>query len=73
MKKIIGIVGVVLFAVAMFLNTNNSKTSNESLSLASLVSLNTASASCEIWSWPQQCNSFDRCSSFGSNGACNIR
>ena len=73
MKKVVGIIVVVAVAVAMFVNTNTAKDTNTDLSLANLVSLNTASADCEIWSWPQQCNAFNRCSSFGSGGGCDAR
>lgn len=73
MKKAIGILSVAVFSAVMFLNTDVTNGSNSDLNLASLGSLNTASASCEMWSWPQSCNSFDRCSSFGSGGGCNIR
>ncbi|WP_147677884.1 hypothetical protein [Algibacter pacificus] len=42
MKKIIGVLGIALIAIAMFLNTNTINNSN--LDLANLISLNTANA-----------------------------
>ena len=41
MKKIIGIIGITVFSMAMFLNTNNN--SND-VNLANLIALNTANA-----------------------------
>ncbi len=42
MKKIIGIIGTAVIAMAMFFNSNNAN--NENLDLASMISINTASA-----------------------------
>ena len=46
MKKIIGILGVVVIAVAMFFSTNAMNNSNGNFDLASLLALNTANAEC---------------------------
>jgi hypothetical protein len=43
MKKIIGILGVAVIAVAMFINSNNIETTN-GFDLASLMSLSSANA-----------------------------
>jgi hypothetical protein len=43
MKKIIGILGVAVIAVAMFINSNNIETTND-FDLASLMSLSSANA-----------------------------
>lgn len=47
MKKLIGILGVAVIAMAMFLNTNNMNSSNGDLDLANLLTMNTANA--EDW------------------------
>ena len=44
MKKIIGILGVAVFAMAMFFSTNATSSSDGNLNLASLITLNTANA-----------------------------
>ena len=44
MKKIIGILGVAVFSMAMFFNVNTLNSSAGDLDLASLISLNTANA-----------------------------
>lgn len=44
MKKIIGSLGVVIIAVAMFFNTNVTNNSTEDTSLTSLIGLNSANA-----------------------------
>lgn len=44
MKKIIGFLGVAVFALAMFFNTNSNNASNGNFSLSSLLTLNTANA-----------------------------
>ena len=49
MKKIIGVLGIAVFAMAMFFNTSNAiNSSNSDLDLASLITLNTADAECAI-------------------------
>ena len=69
MKKLIGLLGVAVFAVAMFINTNAINNASD-LNLENLTSMNTADAECDEWAWPMQCNSFGRCSMFGSGGGC---
>ena len=57
MKKAIGILGVIVFTVAMFFNTNTISGSNSDTSLVSLMTLNSANAEscqeeprgCPIW------------------------
>jgi hypothetical protein len=44
MKKIIGILGVMVIAVAMFFSTNTINSSNGDLNLANLVNMNPANA-----------------------------
>ena len=44
MKKIIGILGVVAFAMAMFLNTNFKNNSNDDLALENVIAINEANA-----------------------------
>ena len=46
MKKAIAIIGITFFAIAMFVNSNNS-ISTEGFDLSSLVSLNSADAECD--------------------------
>jgi hypothetical protein len=47
MKKIIGIIGVVVIAMTMFFNTNSvNGNTNEGVELASFFKLNTANAEC---------------------------
>ncbi len=46
MKKIIGILGVFVIAMAMFFNTSAMNSSNGDLDLASLLNMNTANAEC---------------------------
>jgi hypothetical protein len=46
MKKIIGILGVAVIAVAMFFSTNNVNGSTVDSSLANLLTLNSANAEC---------------------------
>jgi len=43
-KKGLGIVSVAVFAMALFVNTNSVNATNSNISLASLVSLNSAEA-----------------------------
>ncbi len=45
MKKLIGVLGVALIAMALFLSTNTINTND--VDLASLMSMNTANAECE--------------------------
>ena len=47
MKKIIGILGVAVIAVAMFFNANNANGSVSDISLASLMNMNVANAQSE--------------------------
>jgi len=54
MKKVIGILSVAVFAIAMFMNT--SVINNSDISLANLVSLNSAEAESDI-------DCFDHCNS----------
>ncbi len=70
MKKIAGIFVIAIFAAVMFLNTNIANDSSNSLDLKELASLNTAEADCWGGGWPMSCNSFGRCSMFGSGAAC---
>lgn len=69
MKKVLGIVSVAVFAAVMFTNTNIRNNTNSSLELDQLMRLNEADAECQ-GGWPQKCNSFGRCSLFGSGAAC---
>lgn len=46
MKKLIGIIGIVALALAMFFSTNTLSSSNGKMDLASLASINTADAEC---------------------------
>ncbi|MBC9798555.1 hypothetical protein [Sinomicrobium weinanense] len=69
MKQIVGIMAVAALAVGVFF-VDTTK-SNYEVNLASLIQ--DANADCEIWAWPQKCNSFGRCSSFGSGGGCDVR
>jgi hypothetical protein len=46
MKKIIGILGVAIIAVAMFFSANGVNTSSADTSLASLMTINAANAEC---------------------------
>lgn len=46
MKKITGILGIAVFAMAMFFNTNALNNSNEDLNLTSLITTNQANAEC---------------------------
>ena len=59
MKKIIAILGISLFTMALFTNSNVLK-NNQSLDLASLTTLNVADAECHR-AWNQDAN----------NGKCN--
>jgi hypothetical protein len=54
MKKIIGILGVAVIAVAMFFSSNAVNSSMGDLNLASLISLNNANAECGA---PPSCSS----------------
>ena len=47
MKKLTGILGVTVIAVAMFFNSNAMNNSNGDLDLASLLEVNTANAECD--------------------------
>jgi len=61
MKKILGVLGVAVIAVAMFFSANANTSSD--LDLASLISLNSANAECVVIG-PTNfygCNAFDRC------------
>ena len=49
MKKIIGIIGTAVIAMAMFFSANTVNSSNGDLDLASLLEVNTANAECD-WS-----------------------
>ena len=49
MKKIIGILGVAVIAMAMFFSTNNLNSSNEDLELASLIAIDTANAEWSLY------------------------
>lgn len=73
MKKFIGILGIMAIATSMFFNNETMNSSNEDLELTSLVTMNTANAECQEWSWPMKCNAFDRCSQFGSGPGCDVR
>lgn len=44
MKKILGILGVVMIAATMFFSSNVANTSNGNLNLAGLININTANA-----------------------------
>lgn len=44
MKKIIGVLGITVIAMAMFFNTNVINSSNRDSNLVSLISMNTANA-----------------------------
>jgi hypothetical protein len=44
MKKIIGIIGVCVFALTMFMNTNSANNTNSDTNLASLMSISSANA-----------------------------
>ena len=46
MKKLIGIVGIAVIAMAMFFNTNALNSSNGDFDLASLLNMNSANAEC---------------------------
>ncbi|GAA3557876.1 hypothetical protein [Snuella lapsa] len=48
MKKIIGILVVVMIAFTVFFSTNTMNSLNSGLSLASLININTADAECSI-------------------------
>jgi hypothetical protein len=47
MKKLIGILGVAVIAMAMFFNTNTMNGSNNSFDLASLLTISSANAECD--------------------------
>lgn len=55
MKKLIGILGVAVIAMAMFFNTNT--TNNENLDLASLLAISTANA--EVTATIDDCDAAD--------------
>lgn len=61
MKKIIGILGVVVLTMTMFFSTNTNAAKN--LDLASLTTLNSANAECNMIRRTSYwvCNAFDRC------------
>ena len=44
MKKLIGMVGIAVMAMAMFFSTNAMDSSNSNLDLASIINMNTANA-----------------------------
>lgn len=46
MKKIVGVLGVAVFAAVMFFSANNVNSASSDTSLASLLSLNSANAEC---------------------------
>lgn len=49
MKKIIGILGVAVFSMVMFVNTNTTNYSNGDFDLAKLIAINTANAEWGIY------------------------
>ena len=49
MKKIIGILGVAVIAMAIFFNTNSMDSSNGNLDLATLITMNEANAEYPIF------------------------
>ena len=64
MKKIIGIIGVIAFAMAIFFNTNTTNTSTENVDLASLITIQDANAECFDKGWPLnngKCTYFNKC------------
>ena len=72
MKKVIGILGIAIFSMVMFTNTS-SQTENSDLSMQNLTTIKEANAECGggiDWPGTRRCNSFDRCSAFGSGNPC---
>lgn len=69
MKKTLGILAIAaIFTATISFNTKSNDTSS-----AINLGLNNAEAGCSEWAWPMKCNAFDRCSSFGSGGGCDVR
>lgn len=62
MKKAIAIIGITCFAITMFVNSNNS-ISTEGFDLSSLVSLNSADAECDYTGGVKSgwCDAYWRC------------
>jgi len=61
MKKLIGLLGVAVFAVAMFMNTNAINNASD-LNLENLTSMNTADAECSSDPFPTgRCTFTGRC------------
>ncbi|NMH89990.1 hypothetical protein [Flavivirga algicola] len=61
MKKIIGIIGTVAIAIAMFFSANTINSSNGNLDLASLLEVNTANAECDWSTCDNYCYSGNQC------------
>lgn len=59
MKKIIGVLGVVMIAATMFFSANNVNSSNGDLDLANLITMSSANAEiiCPDGSWYSDANS----------------
>lgn len=73
MKRIIGILGIAVFSMAVFMSTNSVENATE-INLASLTGISEANAECGgsvDWPGSKRCNSFGRCSAQGSGNACN--
>ena len=65
MKKIIGILGIVVIAATMFFSANEVNGSNSDISLTSLMTLNSANAECVVSTIPQL--NTGRCSALTGN------
>lgn len=64
MKKIIGILGILVIAIALFVNVNSMNNSSSDVSLASLIATNVANAE---GSNPSCCNDpGDTCKVYGT-------
>jgi hypothetical protein len=78
MKKLIGILGIVMITAMLLFNTNNIDVSIQSVDLAALIEMNSANAedntgtncNCTFWGKCKASGSGAHCAGFPGNGDC---
>jgi hypothetical protein len=70
MKKLLGIIGIVVFAMTMYLNTSDMKVNDKTINLISLTSSNIANAESGSFGVNCNCTLLTSCKANGTGAHC---